>query len=65
MSITHTDTAGHGIGALFTRLCALASEVFERAERSHHHRLGSAFVSPEALRDVGLAAQQACGRPCP
>lgn len=67
MSITHDSTrraARHpGLGSFFARLRAHAAEGFARAERSHHRRLGFAFVSPEVLRDIRLSAEEATGLP--
>jgi hypothetical protein len=65
MSITHPRTIGpsSSLAAALSRVAAVVAAAFTRAERSHHCRLGFAFVSPEVLRDIHLSAEEATGLP--
>jgi hypothetical protein len=60
MSITVTRTRPAAFGAA---LCARIADAFAWAERSPHHRLGSAFVLPETLANLHRAVEDATGRP--
>ena len=61
MSISHHDTAGFTLGALFAHLSGLATTAFMRAEQSHQRRLGYAEVSAEVQRDISLSSEEATG----
>jgi hypothetical protein len=63
MSTTRTDPDRRRLGAILSHLGDRFAEACERAERSHHRRLGFAFVSPEVLRDIRMSAEEATGLP--
>ena len=63
MSITFTQTRHASLGMVLSRLGAHIATAFAWAERSSHHRLGSAFMPPEALRNLNRAVEDATGRP--